>query len=58
MEELTVDPTRWPEKEPARHVTGIYVRCRVPGGGFDSVDIYCLDRESLMRLVALTRRRQ
>jgi hypothetical protein len=46
---LSVDPARWPEKEPARHVTGIYVRASVPDGGFDSVDIWCLDRDSLMR---------
>jgi hypothetical protein len=50
MDKLKVDPERYAQSQREDFVsTGIYVRCEVPGDGFDAVDIWCLEQESLMR---------
>ena len=45
---MKVDPKRWEERELWElEGTGIYVRAQTPDGGWESVDIVYLDKDSL-----------
>jgi hypothetical protein len=45
--EYTINPERWADKEEVVY-TGIYVRALSPEGKYESVDIYQLDKASLL----------
>lgn len=56
---MRVDPQRYAESEaPMSHcVTGIYVRAQLPDGQYGTVDLFALDRQSLIAWLGEQRQR-